>query len=189
VGFQDAFRFSVEFEFERAFEEVGFKADVHCILIGFEVTDGHRFPICVEQGEGLYDPEDFSVVQRLPKAAEPTPGHRGVHHPTNRRLPRGPAGPVPERGGDRSVGPGPRGRAARDALARRLEPVEKVVTHCAGGGLNCSEHVGSRSAWRWAMGRYRTGRAVQVMRVPRLVKETLHGSPCRSASVMVWRPS
>lgn len=64
-GFQGNFRFSVEFEVERAFEEIGFKADVRCFLIGFEVTDGHRFPICVEQGEDLYRPEDFSDVQRL----------------------------------------------------------------------------------------------------------------------------
>ncbi|MEU1538028.1 hypothetical protein ABZ461_07850 [Actinacidiphila glaucinigra] len=64
-GFQDIFRSSVEFEVERAFEEIEFEAYVRCILVGFEVTDGHRFPICVEQGEGLYKTEDFSDVQRL----------------------------------------------------------------------------------------------------------------------------
>lgn len=67
-----------------------------------------------------------------------------------------------ERGGDRSAGPAGV-RAARAALARRLEPVEKVVTQwrlvwCRAilwvvGHVNCSAHAGRRWASRWASGR------------------------------------
>ncbi|MFB8215013.1 diadenylate cyclase [Streptomyces anulatus] len=63
-GFQDTFRISLKMEFERAFEHIGFAAEVRCLLVGFKVAGDHPFDICVEQGEELYTPEDFSDVQR-----------------------------------------------------------------------------------------------------------------------------
>ncbi|WP_159054633.1 diadenylate cyclase [Streptomyces dysideae] len=87
-GFQHNFRFSVEFEVERAFKEIEFKADARCILVGFEVTDGHIFPICVEQGEGLYKSEDLSGVRRLAiEKYRNNPESSVLHsHPRVRRL-------------------------------------------------------------------------------------------------------
>ncbi|MEV4039812.1 diadenylate cyclase [Streptomyces umbrinus] len=64
-GFQDSFRISIDLEVERAFEDIGFEAEARCILIGFEAAGEHRFPICVEQGEILYKPEDFADVAHL----------------------------------------------------------------------------------------------------------------------------
>ncbi|MEU8717570.1 diadenylate cyclase [Streptomyces sp. NPDC048663] len=64
-GFQDSFRISVDLEVERAFEQIGFEAEAACVLVGFEAVGEHRFPICVEQGEDLYSPEDFAEAQRL----------------------------------------------------------------------------------------------------------------------------
>lgn len=64
-GFQDSFRISLDLEVESAFEQVGFDAEVRCILIGFQAAGEHQFPICVEQGEGLFKPEDFADMQRL----------------------------------------------------------------------------------------------------------------------------
>lgn len=63
-GFQDTFRISLTGEVERALEHIGFNVEVRCLLVGFKVAGDHRFDICVEQGEKLYTPEDFSEVQR-----------------------------------------------------------------------------------------------------------------------------
>ncbi|WP_327376592.1 diadenylate cyclase [Streptomyces sp. NBC_01216] len=63
-GFQDTFRISLNMEFERAFEHIGFAAEARCLLVGFKAAGDHPFDICVEQGEKLYTPEDFSDVQR-----------------------------------------------------------------------------------------------------------------------------
>ncbi|MEU8825976.1 DUF1707 domain-containing protein [Streptomyces sp. NPDC048636] len=76
------------------------------------------------------------------RGADPQP--RRTPSPQARCLlvARGPA-VGPERGGDRSGGP--RRRAARAALARRLEHVEKVVTHLLRLARSCSAMVMMRS--------------------------------------------
>lgn len=83
-------------------------------------------------------------------------------------------------------GSGPRGQPA---LARALEPVEKVVTQSGVWGLKSFVQAGSSTPWRWASGRKTTGRIVHVMRVPAWVIVTVQGSQRSRAVLVSMRPS
>ncbi len=61
-GFQDAFRTSLEFELNRAFEAAGIPLEGEVLLVGFLADDARRHPICIEPENGPHRPEQLEGV-------------------------------------------------------------------------------------------------------------------------------
>ncbi|MFJ6517858.1 hypothetical protein ACIQJ4_06250 [Streptomyces filamentosus] len=79
-GYQEHFRGSLDTQLERVLKSIGFDHEAQSFLIGFQVSGSSPFPICLEQGEQLYCPEDFSHVQGLADEKYETHPERHVLH-------------------------------------------------------------------------------------------------------------
>lgn len=61
-GYQSHFQVSAEVSLRMTLREVGFTGDVDVLLVGFQATGIHPFPICVEPEDGPFDPSILSNV-------------------------------------------------------------------------------------------------------------------------------
>lgn len=64
-GFQDIFRRSLDVEAKSVLESIGFRGSPKTTLVGFQVAGQSDFSICIEQGDGLFQPADLSTAKTL----------------------------------------------------------------------------------------------------------------------------
>ncbi|MDT0468343.1 DNA integrity scanning protein DisA nucleotide-binding domain protein [Streptomyces gibsoniae] len=67
-AYQRSFAILVELEAKRLLERTGFAGHPRVILIGFEASEQHAYPVCIEPEDGPYAPSDLDGV--LDRAAD-----------------------------------------------------------------------------------------------------------------------
>jgi hypothetical protein len=61
-GYQEHFQISAEVGLRSALKDIGFTGDADVLLVGFEITGEHSFPICIAPEDGPYDPSILTNV-------------------------------------------------------------------------------------------------------------------------------
>lgn len=79
-GYQPHFRIGVEVPLRMALSDIGFIGVADVLLVGFQVTGEHPFPICIEPEDGPYDPSFLTnVLSRGQELYEQHPDHDMIH--------------------------------------------------------------------------------------------------------------